>query len=112
MTLSKDAQNLRNIIENAIKDHEINRDEYEQIIHMATGHRCGGDAAHVVRVCVHRRSAITRSAGHLCLIPVMNAADQLPERPLAPYWEVPGLRAVGYSRDLIALLPFLLPRVR
>jgi hypothetical protein len=36
MTLSKDAQNLRNIIENAIKDHEINRDEYEQIIHHAT----------------------------------------------------------------------------
>ena len=36
MTLSKDAHNLRNIIENAIKDHEITRDEYEQIIHHAT----------------------------------------------------------------------------
>ena len=36
MTLSKDAQELRIIIENAIKDHQITRDEYEQIIHQAT----------------------------------------------------------------------------
>jgi hypothetical protein len=36
MTLSKDAHNLRIIIENAIKDHEITPDEYEQIIHHAT----------------------------------------------------------------------------
>jgi len=36
MTLSQDAHNLRTIIENAIKDEQITRDEYEQIIHMAT----------------------------------------------------------------------------
>jgi hypothetical protein len=36
MTLSRDANNLRNLIENAIKDHQITRDEYEQIVHMAT----------------------------------------------------------------------------
>jgi tellurite resistance protein len=37
MTLSRDANNLRNLIEHAIEDQEITRDEYEQIIHMATG---------------------------------------------------------------------------
>jgi hypothetical protein len=37
MKLSKDAHELRIIIENAIKDHQITRDEYEQIIHQATG---------------------------------------------------------------------------
>ena len=36
MTLSKDAHKLRNIVENAIMDHQITRDEYEQIIHQAT----------------------------------------------------------------------------
>jgi tellurite resistance protein len=36
MTLSHDANNLRNLIEHAIKDQEITRDEYEHIIHMAT----------------------------------------------------------------------------
>ncbi len=28
--------NLRKIIENAIKDHQITREEYEEIIHLAT----------------------------------------------------------------------------
>jgi len=37
MTLSHAANNLRNLIENAIKDQQITRDEYEQIVHMATG---------------------------------------------------------------------------
>jgi tellurite resistance protein len=36
MTLSRDANNLRNLIENAIKDQQITRDEYELIVHMAT----------------------------------------------------------------------------
>jgi hypothetical protein len=37
MALSKDANNLRIIIEKAIHDLQISRDEYEQIVHMATG---------------------------------------------------------------------------
>jgi uncharacterized membrane protein YebE (DUF533 family) len=37
MTLSTDANNLRKKIEIAIKDLQITRDEYEQIVHMATG---------------------------------------------------------------------------
>jgi hypothetical protein len=37
MTLSHAANSLRNLIENAIKDQQITRDEYEQIVHMATG---------------------------------------------------------------------------
>lgn len=37
MTLSHDANKLRNLIEIAIKDQQITRDEYEQIVHMATG---------------------------------------------------------------------------
>jgi hypothetical protein len=37
MALSKDANNLRILIEKAIHDLQISRDEYEQIVHMATG---------------------------------------------------------------------------
>jgi hypothetical protein len=37
MALSKDANNLRIIIEKAIHDLQISRDEYEEIVHMATG---------------------------------------------------------------------------
>jgi hypothetical protein len=37
MALSTDANNLRKKIEIAIKDLQITRDEYEQIVHMATG---------------------------------------------------------------------------
>lgn len=37
MTLSHDANNLRIVIEKAIKDQQITRDEYEQIVHLATG---------------------------------------------------------------------------
>jgi hypothetical protein len=36
MTISREANKLRNLIENAIKDHQITREEYEQIVHMAT----------------------------------------------------------------------------
>lgn len=36
MTLSENANNLRKIIEKAITDLQITRDEYEQIVHMAT----------------------------------------------------------------------------
>ena len=36
MALSSSANKLRHLIEKAIEDHEITRDEYESIIHMAT----------------------------------------------------------------------------
>jgi hypothetical protein len=36
MTISHDANNLRIVIEKAIKDQQITRDEYEQIVHLAT----------------------------------------------------------------------------
>ncbi len=36
MALSKSADKLRHLIEKAIEDHKITRDEYEQIIHLAT----------------------------------------------------------------------------
>ena len=36
MELSKSADQLRNMIEKAIEDHKITREEYEQIIQMAT----------------------------------------------------------------------------
>jgi hypothetical protein len=37
MALSKNANDLRKLIEKAIHDLQISRDEYEQIVHMATG---------------------------------------------------------------------------
>jgi hypothetical protein len=37
MALSKNANDLRILIEKAIHDLQISRDEYEQIVHMATG---------------------------------------------------------------------------
>ncbi|RPH32044.1 MAG: hypothetical protein EHM93_11140 [Bacteroidales bacterium] len=36
MALSKSADRLRHLIEKAIEDHKITREEYEQIIMMAT----------------------------------------------------------------------------
>ncbi len=36
MALSKSADKLRHMIEKAIEDHKITRDEYDQIIHLAT----------------------------------------------------------------------------
>jgi MFS superfamily sulfate permease-like transporter len=36
MSLSREANSLRKLIENAINDQQITRDEYEQIVHMAT----------------------------------------------------------------------------
>lgn len=36
MALSKSADKLRHMIEKAIDDHKITRDEYDQIIHLAT----------------------------------------------------------------------------
>jgi len=36
MALSKSADKLRHLIEKAIDDHKITRDEYDQIIHLAT----------------------------------------------------------------------------
>ncbi len=36
MALSKSADKLRHLIEKAIEDHKITREEYEQIIMMAT----------------------------------------------------------------------------
>ncbi len=36
MALSESAQRLRDMIVKAIDDHEITRDEYDQIIHIAT----------------------------------------------------------------------------
>jgi hypothetical protein len=35
MELSKSADKLRHLIEKAIEDHKITREEYEQIIHLA-----------------------------------------------------------------------------
>jgi len=36
MKLSEKAHNLRQVIEKAIEDHEITRDEYDMILHHAT----------------------------------------------------------------------------
>lgn len=36
MKLSENANNLRKTIEKAINDHQITREEYEQMVHMAT----------------------------------------------------------------------------
>ncbi len=36
MALSSSADRLRKLIEKAIEDHKITRDEYDNIIHMAT----------------------------------------------------------------------------
>jgi hypothetical protein len=36
MSLSREANSLRKLIEKAINDQQITRDEYEQIVHMAT----------------------------------------------------------------------------
>lgn len=36
MALSTSADKLRHMIEKAIEDHKITRDEYDQIIHLAT----------------------------------------------------------------------------
>ena len=36
MKLSENAHNLRKVIEQAIEDHEITRDEYDMILHHAT----------------------------------------------------------------------------
>jgi uncharacterized membrane protein YebE (DUF533 family) len=36
MELSKDAEKLKIMIKKAIEDHVITRDEYDQMIHMAT----------------------------------------------------------------------------
>jgi regulatory protein YycI of two-component signal transduction system YycFG len=36
MELSSSADKLRKLIEKAIEDHKITRDEYDQIIHLAT----------------------------------------------------------------------------
>jgi len=36
MAFSKDAQKLKEMIENAIEKHSITRDEYDEMIHMAT----------------------------------------------------------------------------
>ncbi len=36
MKLSKSAKNLRKVIEKAMEDHEISKDEYDMIIHQAT----------------------------------------------------------------------------
>lgn len=36
MAVSNSAERLRHMIEKAIEDHKITRDEYDQIIHLAT----------------------------------------------------------------------------
>lgn len=36
MKLSKSAKNLRKVIEKAMEDHEISKEEYDMIIHQAT----------------------------------------------------------------------------
>lgn len=36
MKVSENANNLRKTIEKAIKDHQITREEYEEMVHMAT----------------------------------------------------------------------------
>ena len=36
MTLSKSSEQLKKLIEKAIEDHELTRDEYDEIIHLAT----------------------------------------------------------------------------
>ena len=96
------------------EDHERAHSPERVETSSAGRHRCGGDAADVVRVCVHRRSAITR-LGRSPLFDSGNECGRSTARATArPRPRLGGTRPMRRGllpRSTIALLS-LLPRVR